>query len=285
MRYLLSATLFSLATLAFSSTFTRNQTATSGGTFGYTGVNGPLGWAGLGHGENALCSTGTQQSPINLDASIAPANFIPIISIPDGYNDFENLGTTVEVAPVVGTTQFGGKIYKLQQYHFHTPSEHRINGEHYPLEVHFVHSAAADPARCLDGSKLVLGAVFDFTPNNGATTSFVYKLARQVLQIINPGSTTRVFGLSVAQFTNLFRTSRLFQYSGSLTTPPCTESITWVVAQTPLPIDTSSYLNFKRVLKFNSRFTQNTPGQRNLIGVAVDEYPHQADQEAFVEQL
>ncbi|KAG6829084.1 hypothetical protein H0H92_005795 [Tricholoma furcatifolium] len=260
MRSLLPTAVLSLATLALSSTPASNA------TFGYTGITGPLGWAGLGNGTNDLCSTGTNQSPIVLDSSIPFATSLPIISIPNGYADFENLGTTVEV-PAVGTTQLNGKTYTLQQFHFHTPSEHRINGEYYPLEIHFVHAAA-------DGSKLVLGAVFDFTPSNSATTSFVYQLARQILQIINPGSTTRVYGLILNQFTNLFRTSKLFQYSGSLTTPPCSEGVTWVVAQTPLPLDTFSYLNFKKVLKFNARYTQNTLGQENLIGVAVDEYPH-----------
>ncbi|KAG6840997.1 hypothetical protein C0991_002777 [Blastosporella zonata] len=235
----------------------------SSGDFSYTGIRGPLGWAGLSD-ENHLCSVGTHQSPINLDQSVGSPPINPRVIIPDGYSDLQNLGTTVE-AFAVGTTQLAGKVYQLKQYHFHSPSEHRINGEHYPLEVHFVHQAA-------DGSRLVLGAVFDFTIRNDITTPFVYTLARQVLQIINPGTTTRVFNLRFAEIINLFQNTRLFQYSGSLTTPPCSEGVTWLVAQAPLAIDTSSYLYFKRVLKFNSRYTQNLLGQENLIKIAVDQF-------------
>ncbi|KAG6830766.1 hypothetical protein H0H87_007165 [Tephrocybe sp. NHM501043] len=204
-------------------------------------------------------------SPINLDQSIGRPFINLRVIIPDGYIDLENLGTTVE-GPAVGTTQLAGKTYTLQQFYFHSPSEHLINGEHYPLEVHFVHRAA-------DGSTLVLGAVFDLTINNAVTTPFVYTLARQVLQIINPGTKTRVFNVRFGEIVNLFQNTLLFQYSGSLTTPPCTEGITWLVAQTPLAIDTSSYLYFKRVLKFNSRFTQGVLRQDNLIRVAVEQFP------------
>ncbi|KAG6835705.1 hypothetical protein H0H93_015480 [Arthromyces matolae] len=244
-----------------------NYTITSG-NFGYLGVTGPLGWAGLSaHGENDLCSTGKHQSPINFDRSAPGITFPapnPRVTIPTGYIDLENLGTTVE-GPAVGTTQLNGRVYQLKQFHFHTPSEHLIFGEHYPLEVHFVHQAA-------DGSKLVLGAVFDFTPNNGATTAFVNALGRQVLQVINPGTKTRVQNVNFSQFVTLFQTGNLFQYSGSLTTPPCSEGVTWLVAVKPLPIDTSTYINFKTVMKFNSRYQQNVLGGDNLIEVAANQF-------------
>ncbi|KAF5380064.1 hypothetical protein D9615_006113 [Tricholomella constricta] len=243
-----------------------NDESLSPAHFGYTGVKGPIGWAGLSP-NNALCSTGSWQSPINLNASIGPPAVNPKVRIPDGYGDFENLGTTVEV-PAVGQTYFGGKLYQLQQFHFHTPSEHRINEEYFPLEIHLVHQASGE----CHGSRLVLAAVFEIT-TNGATTQLVSTLARQIHKIAVPGSKTRVYGLRGGEIISVFQNYRLYQYYGSLTTPPCSEGIIWLVAQAPLPLDVGSYLAFKRVLKFNSRYTQNTPGLENLIKVAASQLP------------
>ncbi|KAG5644356.1 hypothetical protein DXG03_008653 [Asterophora parasitica] len=229
--------------------------------FGYTGATGPLGWAGLSP-NNSLCTSGSRQSPINLGSWTGSPTVNPQVLISDGYGDFENLGTTVEVA-AVGQTHFGGKNYQLRQFHFHTPSEHRINEEYFPLEIHLVHQAS-------DGARLVLGAVFEIA-TNGATTPLVDTLARQIQQIATPGSKTRVYGLTSHELINIFQNHRLYEYYGSLTTPPCSEGITWLVAQTPLALDVGSYLAFKRVLKFNSRYTQNIPGKINLARIAASQ--------------
>lgn len=114
--------------------------------FSYTGLTGPLNWYALNKTANVLCSTGTQQSPIDIGKSsgvrIAPGSSIQI-SIPDYPSGalFENLGTTVEVV-VNGTMVEHRKIYNLSQFHFHTPSEHRIDDEYFALEMHFVFEAA-----------------------------------------------------------------------------------------------------------------------------------------------
>ncbi|KAG5637200.1 hypothetical protein H0H81_005413 [Sphagnurus paluster] len=229
-------------------------------SFGYTGITGPLGWSGLSP-ESAMCSNGTSQSPINLDSRVRNPQINPTVRIKDGSGDFENLGNTVEVK-LFGETAFEGKVYGLKQFHFHTPSEHRIKDEYFPLEAHFVHQA-------VDGTRLVLGVVFEIT-TNGATTEFVRTLAQHIKKIKVPGSKTRVNGLKFRQIVTTIHKSRLYQYAGSLTTPPCSEGITWLVSQTPLPIDVASYLAFKKIIKFNARFTQNTPGQRNLIEVAAE---------------
>ncbi|KAG6919150.1 hypothetical protein DXG01_008957 [Tephrocybe rancida] len=68
-------------------------------------------------------------------------------------------------------------------------------------------------------------------------------------------------------------TQGLYRYGGSLTTPPCTEGITWLVSGVPLDVDVATFNTFKKVIKFNSRYTQNTPGQQNLISFARDNYP------------
>ena len=109
-------------------------------TFGYTGLDGPLNWFGLNTSANGLCARGRNQSPINLNSSIplGPGSntTISVDSYPNGTT-FENLGATIEV-PSNGTLVAGGQSYKLAQFHFHTPSEHRVNLEYFPMEMHFV---------------------------------------------------------------------------------------------------------------------------------------------------
>lgn len=109
--------------------------------FGYTGELGPTNWAAIDP-ANIACATSSVQSPINIDQSIALAAEPPTIRFQNVREaEFENLGSTVEVV-VNGTTIIGGKEFTLQQFHFHTPSEHRIGEEYFPAEMHMVHEAA-----------------------------------------------------------------------------------------------------------------------------------------------
>ncbi|KAJ4373993.1 hypothetical protein N0V83_002732 [Neocucurbitaria cava] len=108
------------------------------GQFGYGPLNGPFNWASL-TAENEACKTGSNQSPINLDDSVTVLAEKPKIDIPAVEEaEFENLGTTIEVI-ANGTTSVAGSDFRLVQFHMHTPSEHHLNGEYHPLEVHMVH--------------------------------------------------------------------------------------------------------------------------------------------------
>jgi carbonic anhydrase len=113
------------------------------GKFGYDGLQGPINWHGLSP-SNALCARGKSQSPVNIvpsdyDTVSGSSYNLEIPSYPDGA-EIENLGTGVQVY-VNGSAIVGDTTYALQQYHFHTPSEHRIGSEYYPMEVHFVMQA------------------------------------------------------------------------------------------------------------------------------------------------
>jgi hypothetical protein len=125
--------------------------------FGYTGLLGPLNWAALDITANALCSTGTTQSPIDITTETftkeAGSGFVLKIADQPAGAEFENLGTNVEVV-VNGTLENAGKTFSMKQFHFHTPSEHRLNGEYFAMETHFVfesegmlqsHDASARP--------------------------------------------------------------------------------------------------------------------------------------------
>lgn len=109
-------------------------------SFNYTNTGGPLTWYGLDE-KNSACSKGKHQSPIDIvtqDIDYAAANSISF-NVPSTDNaKFENLGSGLEVVLTNGTLVTSTSSYKLAQFHFHTPSEHRINEEYYPMEVHFV---------------------------------------------------------------------------------------------------------------------------------------------------
>lgn len=112
--------------------------------FSYGGLTGPLNWYGLNTTTSEACSLGKNQSPID----IITRDYTPVAGSSlnfhvDNYRDgaeLENLGNTLEVF-ANGSLTRDGKAYKLRQFHFHTPSEHRVDGEYYPLEVHFVFQA------------------------------------------------------------------------------------------------------------------------------------------------
>ena len=111
--------------------------------FDYGTVRGPLEWQNIDP-ANSLCASGTTQSPIILDGTIPQltAGTIKMEVANPAVSKFQNLGTTVEVE-MEGKTTVGNATFNLKQFHFHTPSEHRINGEYFPIEVHMVHEAAS----------------------------------------------------------------------------------------------------------------------------------------------
>lgn len=168
----------------------------------------------------------------------------------------ENLGTTLEV-PVTGKTTVAGVEYRLKQFHFHTPSEHRIFEEYYPLEMHMVHESA-------DGKILVLGITFQMSQS---TTDLLTSVFIAINAARNPGSWAPTGPLNFGPLINHLTTTPLYRYSGSLTTPPCKEGVTFLITERPLPLNVQTFNAVKSVMKFNSRYTQDTLGQVNLLNI------------------
>ena len=104
----------------------------------------PAGWGALGeHGDYALCSTGQAQSPIDItDAQTLNLSDISFHYEPSALNIFNN-GHTIQVMYDAGSSITYNEVsYDLKQFHFHTPSEHHVNGEPFSMELHFVHQDA-----------------------------------------------------------------------------------------------------------------------------------------------
>ncbi|KAL9118468.1 MAG: hypothetical protein Q9187_004985 [Circinaria calcarea] len=256
--------------------------------FGYSGNIGPLNWVSINETANALCSLGRFQSPINIDASIELDNGTSsTLRIPDVEEaDFENLGTTVEVV-VNGTLVDRGKEYALAQFHFHTPSEHRVFGEYQAMEAHFVFQAEGESSPALwtssslslpvptslsntmlpplpDSTILVLAFLIRVSGQSELDPLFG-SIFTALPAIRNPGSVTATGPLSFARLENHFATHSFYRYEGSLTTPPCSEGVEWLVVDGPLLVDVGTLEDVKSVIGFNSRYTQTALGERNLL--------------------
>lgn len=108
--------------------------------FTYAGDTGPLHWHYLDPSNNGACASGRHQSPIDIiteEIGFAAPGSIHINIPNSNASTFENIGSGLEVL-AQGSCAMNEKVYPLKQFHFHTPSEHRVNGEHFPMEAHFV---------------------------------------------------------------------------------------------------------------------------------------------------
>lgn len=165
-------------------------------------------------------STGVRQSPINILTYLAEQGQHAVqLHYQTSREHVTNLGHTVEVEMDPGSTlEFDGKVYELAQFHFHTPSEHLLDGVTYPMELHLVHTMRGDPTRYL-----VVGVWFKEGPPNA--------LLKTLLEAAPGREGIRVDVEEVRiDAASLFAdSSHYFHYEGSLTTPPYSESVTWLV--------------------------------------------------------
>lgn len=122
----------------------------------------------------------------------------------------------------------------------------------------------------LAGRVAVVGFVFELTETGLGDPLFENVLSR-VHRISSPGTSVRVGRLNFGHLAGHLESHPVYQYSGSLATPPCTENVAWYISSQPLALSVKSFNAIKHVLKFNSRYTQNTPGEINLLEVAASD--------------
>jgi carbonic anhydrase len=137
-------------------------------------------------------------------------------------NDGHDIAVRFE-AGKVGTISIAGKAYSFDTMHWHTPSDHTINGQRFPLELHLVHKSA-------DGAVAVIGILYQI----GDPDSFYYQLKRPLEEMAGDrcrfGEEESHVDVGLMHLRSLQkRTGSYFRYTGSLTVPPCTENVTWNV--------------------------------------------------------
>ena len=201
--------------------------------WGYAGEEGPENWAKLSP-EFAACA-GKNQAPIDLTRFVK-ANLKPLkISYRAGGQEIVNNGHTVQVNYGPGSSiSIDGIQFTLTQFHFHAPSENHINGKSYPMEGHFVH---ADK----DGNLAVVALMFNDGTENKALKSLwslMPETAGDKAQLPSSFDAASLLPPSYAYY----------RFNGSLTTPPCTEGVRWLVLKTPVSVSREQLTAFVHVM-------------------------------------
>ena len=210
--------------------------------WGYTGATGPDHWAEMSP-EYGICSRGQQESPVDLKGAVPAALGKLVHEWKPVPLRVANNGHTVQVeAPAGSTFSTAGKTYSLAQFHLHHPSEHLLDGRRFPLELHFVH-------RGTDG---VLGVIGVFAVAGRANPTL-----QAVLDAMprTRGATSPVTARTV-NIDKLLPRGAFYRYEGSLTTPPCSESVDWVVMRTPIEASATQIDAFEKLYPYNARPVQ-----------------------------
>lgn len=213
----------------------------------YEGEGGPAHWAEL-KPEYQLCGSGERQSPIDIrdgiEVDLAPIGFT---YQPSGFAVLDN-GHTVQVNVGAGNTlEVLGRRYELQQFHFHTPSEELVDGRRFDMVVHLVHKDEV-------GRLAVVAVLLE----KGAGHELVQTVWNNLplergLALVAPGAIDPA-GLLPEQ-------RGYYTYMGSLTTPPCSEDVLWMVMRQPVQVSEAQLAIFAKLYPMNARPVQPAHGR------------------------
>lgn len=206
--------------------------AGEGAAWSYSGDSGPDNWVKLSP-EYSSCA-GSNQSPVNLsgfiDAKLEPVKF----NYSAGSANILNNGHTVQINMLPGNTiTVDGIAFELKQFHFHLPSENLINGKSFPMEAHLVH---ADK----DGHLAVVAVMV----TTGAASSVLSKAWAQMPQ----QGETKPIAADISALDILPAQRDYYRFNGSLTTPPCSEGVRWLVMKQPISASQAQINQFLQVM-------------------------------------
>eukprot|EP00347_Sterkiella_histriomuscorum_P001009 403373689 len=221
----------------------------------YYGSEESLSYSLSGADWNEACASGSNQSPIDIplsysskSANVGRLKKSDTIEILVSQNNmqgvaFKDLVNTFQTAFTDGAISFWNyeaepETFQLLQFHVHSPSEHTFDGKHYDLEIHFVHKHFSD-------NKLaVLSVQFDVEDGGDRDNEFITALK---LDSKNMTALT----IPTMNLINRLKKNNLYYYKGSLTTPPCSEIVNWLVVHDPQPIS-KTQINY-----FNAKWLNN----------------------------
>lgn len=213
--------------------------------WGYSYDNGPSKWAKMSE-KFRTCGAGKHQSPINIEGKTGSDSIDVAFSYKAGPATVTNNGHTIQVNVAKGNSvKIDGKPYDLVQFHFHTPSENTFNGLYFPMETHLVHkNAKGELAVVAVMIKVGSSSIIDTLP---APT----KAGRTVKasEEVNPAAI-------------LPADQKHYAFTGSLTTPPCSEGVTWVVMQEPIHASNETIARMHAILGGNNRPTNPLNGRK-----------------------
>ena len=217
----------------------------------YSGDSGPTQWAAL-ESDYSACGVGKMQSPIDIRNSAAKKGALPAIAFdykPSPLKIVDN-GHTIQVDYAPGSfITVQGKRYELVQFHFHKPSEEKINGKSADMVAHLVHKNA-------DGNLAVVAILL----KTGHPNKLVETLWKNI-----PAEKEKeadVEGVQINASDLLPATkAAYYTFTGSLTTPPCSEGVTWFVLKSPASISNGEVSRFAQLYPMNARPTQPLNGR------------------------
>ncbi|MBK3331479.1 carbonic anhydrase family protein [Persephonella atlantica] len=203
------------------------------GHWSYHGETGPQHWGDL-KSEYIMCKIGKNQSPVDL-SRIVEADLKKLqINYSSGGNSVTNNGHTIKVSYEPGSyIVVDGIRFELKQFHFHAPSEHKVKGKSYPFEAHFVH---ADK----DGNLAVIGVLF----KEGKKNPVIEKIWKNLPET---GKTVKL-AHKVNAYDLLPEEKKYYRYSGSLTTPPCSEGVRWIVMKEEMELSKEQIQKFRELM-------------------------------------
>lgn len=215
--------------------------------WGYRGPHNAAHWADIDPDFKG-CKTGHQQSPIDIrhakQAELPPLQWDYQASPATVINNGHTLQVNLSQA---GALLLDGQRFELQQFHFHTPSEERVNGRKHPLEAHLVHRNA-------EGELAVLAVFIDAGAANAGLQAVFDNLPGKVGESVTLSTPVQVSDW-------LPESRRYYRYRGSLTTPPCSEGVRWQVLQQPITASIQQIRAFQHLYPFNARPIQPLHGR------------------------
>lgn len=201
----------------------------------YEGATGPEHWGSLDP-KFAPCSQGVNQSPIDLknfiEADLPPIEF--------AYNseatEILNNGHTIQVnfPPGAAAILIDGTTFELKQFHFHSPSENLIDSKSYPMEIHYVHADAS-------GNLAVVALMMEEGEPNLALEGIWRELPKKA---DGPHALhAKIFPQAMLPVNRDY-----YRFNGSLTTPPCSEGVRWLVLKQPVFISAEQVKAFTHIM-------------------------------------
>src|SRR5215472_6580539 len=209
--------------------------------WGYGEEAGPEKWGGL-DAADAACSAGGHQSPIDITGAITARQAPLRISWTKAPDKITNNGHTIQLDATEGETlRLGDRSYALKQFHFHHPSEHLVEGKRFAMEAHFVHAGA-------DGLAVIGVLMVAGKPN---------AVFKRIVATMPSEEGPAVSADPAIDPSRLLPAHRgYFHYEGSLTTPPCSETVDWIVLTRPIEVDEADIMRFAKLYPMNARPVQ-----------------------------
>jgi len=219
-----------------------------GVTYEYEGIDGPEHWSELCV-DYTDCG-GKVQSPVDITGAVDDAT---LPNIPRTYTasatHIVNKGHTIQFNYDGGSTiTVNGETYELLQFHTHTHSEHTVGGVSAPMEIHFVHKNAAT------GKLAVIGVFVEEGAQNTVLEHFVHHLPATLDAKYEAAETFSALDLMPSD-------QSYFTYAGSLTTPPCSEIVTWIVMEHHIEASAAQIHDFEALEHENARPVQALEGR------------------------